>query len=76
MSKIRRGVNPCLEKIHPNLRAQASLKAASGFFRCASISTGYLVRFPNCHECQLGFQYPKKWEIGKEWPVVEKITLR
>ena len=30
-----------------------------------------LVRFPNCHECQLGFQYPKKWEIGKQWPVVE-----
>ena len=22
----------------------------------------YLVRFPNCHECQLGFQNPKKWE--------------
>ena len=31
-----------------------------------------LVRFPNCHECQLGFQYPKKLEIGKQWPVVEK----
>ena len=32
----------------------------------------YLVRFPNCHECQLGFQCPKKLEIGKQWPVVEK----
>ena len=32
----------------------------------------YLVRFPNCHECQLGFQYPKKWEIGKQWLVAEK----
>ena len=31
-----------------------------------------LVRFPNCHECQLGFQCPKKLEIGKQWPVVEK----
>ena len=51
-------------------------KSSKRFFRCASISTGYLVRFPNCHECQLGFQCPKKWEIGKEWPVVEKITLR
>ena len=30
-----------------------------------------LVRFPNCHECQLGFQYPKKWEIGKQWQVVD-----
>ena len=24
-----------------------------------------LVRFPNCHECQLGFQNPKKW--GKNY---------
>ena len=31
-----------------------------------------LVRFPNCQECQLGFQCPKKLEIGKQWPVVEK----
>ena len=31
-----------------------------------------VVRFPNCHECQLGFQYPKKLEIGKQCPVVEK----
>ena len=31
-----------------------------------------LVRFPNCHECQLGFQCPKKLEIGKQWLVVEK----
>ena len=31
-----------------------------------------VVRFPNCHECQLGFEYPKKLEIGKQCPVVEK----
>ena len=31
-----------------------------------------LVRFPNCQECQLGFQCPEKLEIGKQWPVVEK----
>ena len=31
-----------------------------------------LVRFPNCHECQLGFQCPKKLEIGKQWLFVEK----
>ena len=31
-----------------------------------------VVRFPNCQECQLGFQCPKKLEIGKQWPVVEK----
>ena len=35
-------------------------------------ATPGLVRFPNCHECQLGFQCPKKLEIGKQWLVVEK----
>ena len=32
----------------------------------------WVVRFPNCHECQLGFQCPKKWEIGKQWPILEE----
>ena len=36
------------------------------------VARSSLVRFPNCHECQLGFQCPKKLEIGKQWPVVEK----
>ena len=35
----------------------------------------HLVRFPNCHECQLGFQCPKKWEIGKQWPILEENSI-
>ena len=38
----------------------------------ATVEGGWLVRFPNCHECQLGFQCPKKWEIGKQWPILEE----
>ena len=34
-----------------------------------------LVRFPNCHECQLGFQCPKKWEIWKQWPILDKNCI-
>ena len=34
-----------------------------------------LVRFPNCHECQLGFQCPKKWEIWKQWPILEENSI-
>ena len=31
-----------------------------------------VVRFPNWLDSQLGFQYPKKWEIGKQWLILEK----
>ena len=41
------------------------------FIRSVAVALN-IVRFPNCHECQLGFQCPKKLEIGKQWPVVEK----
>ena len=34
-----------------------------------------VVRFPNCHECQLGFQCPKKWEIWKQWPILEENSI-
>ena len=34
-----------------------------------------VVRFPNCHECQLGFQCPKKWELWKQWPILEENSI-
>ena len=35
----------------------------------------FIVRFPNCHECQLGFQCPKKWELWKQWPILEENSI-
>ena len=41
----------------------------------AWLACQWLVRFPNCHECQLGFQCPKKWELWKQWPILEENSI-
>ena len=43
--------------------------------RQIALAGQWLVRFPNCHECQLGFQCPKKWELWKQWPILEENSI-
>ena len=49
-------------------------KVAPGFLQWDGVDETLvirdLVRFPNWLESQLGFQYLKKWEIGKQWLIL------